>query len=107
MLIQKEGEEDFLLEITPGDETPQEMDALPKYRFIYGARVERCTVEEGTLALEFEQGVLKVKPFYEVEAWEMYNDKGFRMICMPGGEVAVWSEDSLEISPGGDGASAS
>lgn len=83
------------------------LNNLPEYSFVYGSCLVRGTVrDDGTLVLEFEHGTLEVPALNEVESWEMYNDKGFRMICMPGGEVAVWSEDALDISPGGDGSPA-
>ncbi|GIV57631.1 MAG: hypothetical protein KatS3mg042_0544 [Rhodothermaceae bacterium] len=105
LVVQKEGGEALVIESVPGDKSYRKMDGLPTYRFIYESRIERCIVEnDGTLIFEFKQGVLKVLPFDDVESWQMYNDKGFRLICMPGGEVAVWSEDSLKIMPDGDGA---
>lgn len=106
IVVQREGGEERLLKSVPGERTYHEMDRLVEYRFIHEACVRECLVEgDGTLIFKFDQGTLKILPFDEAESWQMYSDKGFRMICMPGGDVAVWSEDSSPFSPSGDGAS--
>lgn len=48
----------------------------------------------GNLVIEFESGTkLTVRPDEEYEAWGLVAPKGRRVTCMPGGEVAVWSEE--------------
>jgi hypothetical protein len=47
----------------------------------------------GNLLVIFENGVeLTVAPHAEYEAWGFVGPKGRRVTCMPGGEVALWSE---------------
>ncbi|MEU4314486.1 DUF6188 family protein [Nocardia sp. NPDC024068] len=49
--------------------------------------------EIGTLQLDFESGVTLLAfadPVYE--AWSIVASGGFRVVCMPGGELAVWQE---------------
>lgn len=46
----------------------------------------------GELAIEFESGVkLTVQPDDDYEAWGLVGPKRRRVICTPGGEIAVWS----------------
>jgi hypothetical protein len=34
---------------------------------------------------------LSVEPHPLYEAWQMCNDAGLLIVCMPGGELSVWS----------------
>ncbi|MER6162390.1 DUF6188 family protein [Streptomyces sp. NPDC001868] len=46
----------------------------------------------GDLVVEFESGTkLTILPDEEYEAWGFVGPKGKRVICMPGGEISVWS----------------
>ncbi|MEU6535121.1 DUF6188 family protein [Streptomyces sp. NPDC047000] len=46
----------------------------------------------GDLVIEFESGMkLTVLPDEEYEAWGIVGLKGKRVVCMPGGEIAVWN----------------
>jgi hypothetical protein len=46
----------------------------------------------GDLVIEFESGMkLAVRPNDDYEAWGLVGREGRRIICMPGGEIAVWS----------------
>ncbi|WP_408056209.1 DUF6188 family protein [Streptomyces ureilyticus] len=48
----------------------------------------------GELTWEFESGVkLTVRPDEDYEAWGLVGPKRRRVICTPGGEVAVWSAE--------------
>ncbi|MGI5194731.1 DUF6188 family protein [Streptomyces sp. CA-288835] len=48
----------------------------------------------GELGLEFESGVkLTVQPDDDYEAWGLVGPRRRRVICTPGGEIAVWSEE--------------
>lgn len=48
--------------------------------------------KNGTLELEFESGnFIRVYADPDYEAWSVVGAEGFRLVCMPGGELAVWS----------------
>lgn len=50
--------------------------------------------DKGTLRIDFgKNGCLIVPPDSQYEAWEMRKTNGEWLICMPGGEVAVWSAE--------------
>lgn len=50
-----------------------------------------AVADDGTLALEIGDAVVTVPPSAEYEAWNYVADDGRRVVCMPGGELAVWS----------------
>jgi hypothetical protein len=62
-------------------------------------RIASATVSEHSmLRVAFRSGrVLSVCPDRASENWEMHGP-GFLMICMPGGEVAVWDTDAPAIT---------
>ena len=71
------------------------LDGLPSYRFIYESQVERCEViEGGVIRLSFPDGSIETPPAPGGDAWEVLDAEGgvdgLRVICMPGGEVAMW-----------------
>lgn len=57
-----------------------------------GVLREVSATGNGTLQLEFESGS-SIWMFADsnYEAWSVVGAEGFRMVCMPGGELAVWS----------------
>ncbi|MFS7880038.1 DUF6188 family protein [Streptomyces asiaticus] len=47
----------------------------------------------GDLLISFESGAeLAVAPNSDYEAWGLVGPSGSRVVCMPGGEIARWSE---------------
>jgi hypothetical protein len=47
--------------------------------------------EGGELDVHFVDGTnLRVSPDSQYEAWEVVGKGGFRVVCMPGGELAIW-----------------
>jgi len=47
--------------------------------------------EDGTLTVLFsDQTQLVVNSDPNYEAWEAFGKRGFRVVCMPGGELAFW-----------------
>jgi hypothetical protein len=57
-----------------------------------GILCEAHATENGTLQLEFESGSsIRVFADPDYEAWSVVGADGFRVVCMPGGELAVWS----------------
>jgi hypothetical protein len=50
----------------------------------------------GDLRMVFESGAqLTVAPDAEYEAWGLVGPKGSRVVCTPGGELALWGEQEL------------
>jgi Family of unknown function (DUF6188) len=51
------------------------------------------TTDTGTLELAFDNGMsLRVEPDDTYEAWTIAGPNGRKIVCMPGGEVALWGE---------------
>jgi hypothetical protein len=47
--------------------------------------------DDGKLTIQFSGGVtLTATPDPDYEAWEIIAENGFRVICMPGGKLAIW-----------------
>ncbi|MEZ0095741.1 DUF6188 family protein [Streptacidiphilus sp. EB129] len=47
--------------------------------------------DDGVLTIQFACGAkLMATPDPDYEAWEIVADDGLRVICMPGGELAIW-----------------
>lgn len=68
--------------------------------------VEAASVAgDGTLRLQFDgQASLRISSLPEYEAWELTEGDGRRLICMPGGEIAIFeafSERQGNPSEGG------
>jgi hypothetical protein len=57
-----------------------------------GVLREAHATADGTLQLDFESGS-SIRAFADpdYEAWSVVGVDGFRVVCMPGGELAVWS----------------
>ena len=45
---------------------------------------------EGDLDIEFDDARLSVSAGYDYEAWQLSGPNGEKVICMPGGELAIW-----------------
>lgn len=50
-----------------------------------------CAMKTGHLRLEIEDLCLVVDPDERYEAWSVVSDNNLKLICMPGGSVAVWT----------------
>lgn len=54
-----------------------------------------CEIEihdDGGLAIAFDNRLtIEVRPSSQFEAWELVSSSGDRWICMPSGEVAIWT----------------
>lgn len=54
--------------------------------------VECVDLSERRLQLRFSSGeVFEVCPDEDYESWSLTGDDGGRVVCMPGGELAVWN----------------
>ena len=50
--------------------------------------------KDGLLELNFEKrGKLSMHPHPEVESWGITGAYGLRVVCTPGGELAIWQAD--------------
>ncbi len=48
--------------------------------------------KDGTLSLKFSNDIrIDVPPDHKYEAWGISSSDGVLLVCMPGGELAVWS----------------
>jgi hypothetical protein len=58
--------------------------------------VESATaVDDGRLEMSFSDGSsLCVTPSPAYEAWELTGPRGSKIVCMPGGELAIWQPTS-------------
>lgn len=59
---------------------------------LVGQTVASTSTSSGVLTLEFTDGTtLRCEPRPDVEAWQVVGgDPEYLVVCMPGGEVAVW-----------------
>jgi hypothetical protein len=66
--------------------------------------VESATaVEDGHLEVSFVDGSsLRVTPSPAYEAWELAGPRGSKIVCMPGGELAIWQPASDDSSLKGE-----
>ncbi|CCF61488.1 DUF6188 family protein [Nocardia cyriacigeorgica] len=60
---------------------------------LVGAVVETATIDSsGSLELGLDTGVsVRVLPDMEYEAWSLVGPRGYRVVCLPGGQLAIWS----------------
>ena len=56
---------------------------------------EAMAIETGLLMLRFDMNAeLLAEPHVEYEAWSLSGPGGERVVCMPGGELAIWKRAS-------------
>jgi hypothetical protein len=72
---------------------PLALDAL------VGRAVASVSTDEGVLTLAFSDGaMLRCDPSEDYEAWQVVGGKPeYFVVCLPGGEVAVWDERTPSI----------
>ena len=75
-----------------GDD-PETLTALGS--LLQGLTFRAAAVEDGSLRLAFTSGAeLIASPDPHYESWSVAGPAGQRIVCMPGGELAVWAADS-------------
>ncbi|SEA74320.1 MULTISPECIES: DUF6188 family protein [unclassified Mycobacterium] len=86
------------LYLTPDTDRPEAFETM--YSLV-GKRVSTSRISDnGSLSLEFEDGSqIVVEPDKEYEAWTATGPDGLVIVCMAGGELAIWSG----IAPIADG----
>jgi Family of unknown function (DUF6188) len=53
----------------------------------------------GALSMKFDNGVsLHVEPDEDFEAWTIAGPQGQKVVCEPGGEIAVWGAEDSDSS---------
>lgn len=93
------GGEQINFDLTEHGLEPAELPSL-LHRKIASAIAE----ESGALALDFEDGTrLRVEPSPRYEAWTMTGPHGRMIVCMPGGELAIWSQEPSNPGTAQDG----
>jgi len=64
----------------------------PRVRALAGRTVTTAASSGGNLGVECAGGVrLDVPVDDSYEAWQLHGPDGYRVVCTPGGELAVWS----------------
>ena len=73
--------------------SPERLVELGRALVIMWKTVKEATAfQDGSLELIFDDGIrLSVTPDPDYEAWEIVAPNGFRVVCMPGGGLAVWA----------------
>ena len=84
--------------IAPATDPPE---AFVPVRNLLGTSISTSNIgENGSLSLTFDDGsILHVEPDPNYEAWNLSGPDGLVVVCMAGGELAIWSG----IAPMGDG----
>jgi hypothetical protein len=55
---------------------------------------------DGRVELRFRDGTLITAECHpSEEAWEIDGSDGLHVVCLPGGELAIWRPDSLDDEP--------
>ena len=71
-------------------------DSLIQGLLLIGKKVKRLEIShEGLAKVILESAQIIVKSHDEFEAWQVHTDDGMLIVCMPGGDLAIWeSKDS-------------
>jgi uncharacterized protein DUF6188 len=72
-------------------------DLGPIFLLRHNTVKDALAFKDGTLKVEFLNGdkfAISAHPDYE--AWGIAGDQGLRLICLPGGELAVWKPEPNE-----------
>jgi uncharacterized protein DUF6188 len=71
---------------------PGNVDTVCPALKIFDKDATSAAVENGALRIELDGGaLLLVFPHPKYEAWELAASDGTKIVCTPGGELAVWS----------------
>jgi hypothetical protein len=77
------------------DLSPDEPKALgPVLGLLYRTFKSGLAYKDGTLVVKFAEGrKIVVLSDPNCEAWNVVGTRGLRVVCMPGGDWAVWQPD--------------
>lgn len=78
-------------ELSPESDPPESFEPV---RELLGQTVsESIVADSGTLKLTFANGAsVQVEPDDDYEAWTVAGPRGMLIVCMPGGELAIWEK---------------
>jgi hypothetical protein len=69
-------------------------EPLQPFLDLTGQAIAESATDSGILTLAFTNGSrLCVKPDRDYEAWTVSGPDGMLVVCMPGGELAIWDRD--------------
>lgn len=72
---------------------PQSLLGLALLLPLLNEEVQSAAVApDGSLAVTFAAGALTCLPGDAYEAWEFRTESGALVVCMPGGDLAIWSD---------------
>lgn len=73
----------------------------PRLASLTGQAITSSVAEDsGALRVDFAHGArLRVEPDSGFEAWTVAGPNGMKVVCLPGGELAVWSAEAAEQQP--------
>ncbi|WP_139347788.1 DUF6188 family protein [Nocardia donostiensis] len=75
-----------------GDVEETDIRQFPIWGSVNGVIESAFVNEEGNMKTTFESGcVIEFHPDAEYESWSVTGPGDYRMVCMPGGELAIWS----------------
>jgi hypothetical protein len=79
---------------------PEEPTTLAPILPLVNAAVKGVMIKKsGYISVDFESGLsIKVDPDASYEAWQLGGSMGFLFVCPPGGDVALFKEDSKDGS---------
>ena len=71
---------------------PTDLDGVAAHMPLLNAEVTDARIDErGCLAVTFDSSSVRCKAHPLYEAWQILGPDGERIICMPGGDLAIWS----------------
>lgn len=69
----------------------------PVFSILHNVLRSALAYKDGTLKLEFSNGdKLSIVAHPKYEAWGIAGDRGLRIVCLPGGDLAVWKPDPID-----------
>jgi hypothetical protein len=69
---------------------PTSTEVLVALRDLLMQPVQSAIERDGELSLVFESVTIVVQPHEQYEAWQIRADDDTMIVCIPGGELAVW-----------------
>jgi hypothetical protein len=75
---------------------PQKVESIgPALQLLFKTASTLQILENGTLEMVLtDSSCVRVKSETDFEAWEVNSDKGLKIVCMPGGDIAIWQPNS-------------